>query len=149
MENLTELIAIIFSALVLLALFLVYLRYEKKLKVQQNKINEQQKLLNRYKEKAAGKDGSQKEKAKFNAYLVGNNEIYIRNIGQATAKNVKVELPPKISVLNSPFPTNVKPDTEKFISIEAGNQSKGVHIIQVSWNDDYETARSEKLHIQL
>ena len=149
MENLTEIIALIFSGLALFGLFWVYLIHEKKIKKHAKELNEQQKKLSEYGLKVNRAIDEDAKQAKFNAYLVGNNEIYVRNIGQATAKNVKAELPPKIQVLNTPFPVDIDPDSEAYISFAANMQNKGVHVIQISWNDDYQIGRSEKLHIQL
>jgi hypothetical protein len=149
MENLTEVIALIFSGIALFVTVWVYLRHGKNLKRQEQKLNELQKRFSEYALKTGQGNKADVKKAAFNAYLVGNNEIYIRNIGQATAKDVKVELPPKIQVLKTPFPANINPDSEAYISIAASMQNKGVHVIQISWNDDSGTGRSEKHHIQL
>lgn len=136
---------------------IVYFLHERKLNKQQNLLNVQQKLLNKqqkqinsYELKKNKKEEANSKKAKFSVWSA-DQKIYIENIGEAVATDIKIEKPSNILYYDDDVtpPSEMKPLHEFFLTLVKSNNNEGSHTLQLTWSDDFKKNQTEKFDFQI
>ncbi len=141
------------AALVLgfLSIFMVvytYFKHDKKINAQQEKLNEQQTLINNFIIDQKEIDIENNKKADFKVYIY-ENKIVFENIGHSEASNIKVNGTEALIIESTPFPSNIDKGTKKTINFIKSNNSKGVHNLEIIWDDKFKKGRYKEVSIQI
>lgn len=119
------------------------------------KINEQNKLINKYTLEKLAKENELEKKAIVEANVVrydkGKRIIKIYNKGKAVAKNVVVSFPddPNIIIREYPSSFDISPYNSMDISVSIFVGSPHTAKIAIEWDDDYKSDNKETQTIQL
>jgi hypothetical protein len=152
-----ECISVCISLLALAGTIYTYFRHDKKLKKQQGELNEQGKLINKYKIDKIEAEKEDSKKADVKAMLTstgtGKEKIWtlsIYNNGKADATNVRIKIDPnnkiepsrRQGVLNyiddSKFPLEILPSGNNInIRMRPHGEFPDTLEVRLIWNDGY------------
>ncbi len=149
-------VSIVISVLAMAGSIFVYLRHDKRLKEQQDQLNEQQKIINDYQLQKITKEEENGRKAEMRMNITrspkGNREIFFFNAGKSDARNVKVRLlsdnindfvAHKMNDKGEWGPYDViNPQDNRTDNLILYSLSSDEIKVEITWDDDYEQNRS-------
>ena len=143
-----EFTGLIISILALMLAGFTYIKHDRKL-------NKQAELINKYQLESIDKEKENSKKANIEANVIrgekGKRTIKVYNKGLAKALNVNVRFlaADKVSILNNPFPIDIRPQNGIDIIAAVSNDSPEKIVLEFQWEDEFKKDNYEQQTIQI